>query len=156
MCCSLSPPLLTPSVRPLPANNFLPCCQICLAGMDPISRRAVWDIIQEAKQGRAIVLTTHSMEEADVLGDRIAIMVRGRLRAIGSSIRLKHKFGSGYQVRRPRFVALAVCVAVSCTAVGCAFEWRHPCRRDPRHRHTVVFCCSDFVHEQNLIITDAT
>jgi ABC-type multidrug transport system ATPase subunit len=66
--------------------------------MDPISRRAVWDIIQEAKQGRAIVLTTHSMEEADVLGDRIAIMVRGKLRAIGSSIRLKHKFGSGYQV----------------------------------------------------------
>lgn len=66
--------------------------------MDPISRRAVWDIIQEAKQNRAIVLTTHSMAEADVLGDRIAIMVRGRLRAIGSSIRLKHKFGSGYQV----------------------------------------------------------
>ncbi|WIA44552.1 hypothetical protein OEZ86_007282 [Tetradesmus obliquus] len=67
-------------------------------GMDPISRRAVWDIIQEAKQNRAIVLTTHSMAEADVLGDRIAIMVRGRLRAIGSSICLKHKFGSGYQL----------------------------------------------------------
>ena len=48
--------------------------------------------------GRAIVLTTHSMEEADVLGDRIAIMARGRLRCIGSSIHLKHRFGSGYQV----------------------------------------------------------
>ena len=44
-------------------------------GMDPISRRATWDIIEAAKPGRAIVLTTHSMEEADVLGDRIAIMV---------------------------------------------------------------------------------
>lgn len=38
------------------------------------------------------------MEEADVLGDRIAIMARGRLRCIGSSIHLKHRFGSGYQV----------------------------------------------------------
>lgn len=45
-------------------------------GMDPISRRYVWDIIQEAKIGRAIVLTTHSMEEADILGDRIAIMAK--------------------------------------------------------------------------------
>lgn len=68
------------------------------AGMDPISRRYVWDIIQAAKPGRAIVLTTHSMEEADILGDRIAIMARGRLRAMGSSIRLKQKYGAGYQV----------------------------------------------------------
>lgn len=67
-------------------------------GMDPISRRYVWDIIQESKAGRAIVLTTHSMEEADILGDRIAIMARGRVRCIGSSLRLKQKFGAGYQV----------------------------------------------------------
>jgi len=67
-------------------------------GMDPISRRYVWDIIQEAKVGRAIVLTTHSMEEADILGDRIAIMAKGKLRCIGTSLRLKQKFGSGYQV----------------------------------------------------------
>ncbi len=66
--------------------------------MDPISRRYVWDIIQEAKVGRAIILTTHSMEEADILGDRIAIMALGRLRCIGSSLRLKQRFGSGYQV----------------------------------------------------------
>jgi ABC-type multidrug transport system ATPase subunit len=63
---------------------------------DPISRRYVWDIIQEAKAGRAIVLTTHSMEEADILGDRIAIMARGKLRCIGTSLRLKQRFGSGY------------------------------------------------------------
>lgn len=68
--------------------------------MDPISRRYVWDVIQAAKPGRAIVLTTHSMEEADILGDRIAIMARGAIKAIGSSIRLKQKFGAGYQVRR--------------------------------------------------------
>lgn len=64
--------------------------------MDPITRRHVWDIIEEAKKGRAIVLTTHSMEEADILSDRIAIMAKGKFRCIGTSIRLKSKFGSGY------------------------------------------------------------
>ena len=54
------------------------------------------------------MLTTHSMEEADVLGDRIAIMARGRLRCIGSSIHLKHRFGSGYQAC-PVCVWLVLC-----------------------------------------------
>lgn len=64
--------------------------------MDPITRRHVWDIIEAAKKGRAIVLTTHSMEEADILSDRIAIMAKGKLRCIGTSIRLKSRFGTGY------------------------------------------------------------
>lgn len=65
-------------------------------GMDPITRRHVWDIIENAKKGRAIVLTTHSMEEADILSDRIGIMAKGRLRCIGTSIRLKSQFGTGF------------------------------------------------------------
>ncbi|XP_023633298.1 ABC transporter A family member 9 isoform X2 [Capsella rubella] len=65
-------------------------------GMDPITRRHVWDIIQESKKGRAIILTTHSMEEADILGDRIGIMAKGRLRCMGTSIRLKSRFGTGF------------------------------------------------------------
>ncbi|KAF5459766.1 hypothetical protein F2P56_019686 [Juglans regia] len=65
-------------------------------GMDPITRRHVWDIINDAKKGRAIVLTTHSMEEADILSDRIGIMAKGRLRCIGTSIRLKSRFGTGF------------------------------------------------------------
>ncbi|CAL9173894.1 unnamed protein product [Musa hybrid cultivar] len=64
--------------------------------MDPITRRRVWDIIEDAKRGRAIVLTTHSMEEADISSDRIAIMAKGKLRCIGTSIRLKSRFGTGY------------------------------------------------------------
>ena len=67
-------------------------------GMDPITRRYVWDIILEAKAGRAIVLTTHSMEEADVLADNITIIAKGRLRCFGSSLRLKTKFGTGYRI----------------------------------------------------------
>lgn len=67
-------------------------------GMDPVTRRSVWDIIEAAKPGRAVVLTTHSMEEADILGDRIGIMAKGRLRCLGTSIHLKSKFGAGYRI----------------------------------------------------------
>ncbi|XP_057761178.1 ABC transporter A family member 2-like [Arachis stenosperma] len=65
-------------------------------GMDPITRRHVWDIIENAKRGRAIVLTTHSMEEADILSDRIGIMAKGKLCCIGTAIRLKSRFGTGF------------------------------------------------------------
>ena len=58
-------------------------------------------LAQESKVGRAIVLTTHSMEEADILGDRIAIMALGRLRCIGSALRLKQRFGAGYDMLFP-------------------------------------------------------
>ncbi len=67
-------------------------------GMDPVTRRSVWDMIEAAKRDRVILLTTHSMEEADVLGDRICIMSRGKIQALGSSIRLKQKFGTGYRL----------------------------------------------------------
>ncbi|KAJ3213534.1 ATP-binding cassette sub- A member 1 [Dinochytrium kinnereticum] len=67
-------------------------------GMDPVNRRHVWSFVEKFKKDRVIVLTTHSMEEADVLGDRIAIMAHGRLRAIGNSIALKAKYGAGYRI----------------------------------------------------------
>ncbi|XP_024541685.1 ABC transporter A family member 2 [Selaginella moellendorffii] len=67
-------------------------------GMDPIMRRHVWDVIEDAKKNCAIILTTHSMEEADVLADRIAIMAKGKLQCIGSSIHLKSKYGTGYKI----------------------------------------------------------
>merc|ERR1711871_925317 len=67
-------------------------------GMDPVTRREVWNMIQRAKKGRVIVLTTHSMEEADVLGDNIGVMSHGRIQAFGSSTRLKKQFGGGYKM----------------------------------------------------------
>jgi len=66
------------------------------SGMDPYSRRSTWQILQNAREGRVIVLTTHFMDEADVLGDRIAIMADGKLRCCGSSMFLKKAFGVGY------------------------------------------------------------
>eukprot|EP01029_Cantina_marsupialis_P023803 TRINITY_DN5_c0_g1_i14.p1 TRINITY_DN5_c0_g1~~TRINITY_DN5_c0_g1_i14.p1 ORF type:complete len:1762 (-),score=590.84 TRINITY_DN5_c0_g1_i14:220-5505(-) len=67
-------------------------------GMDPLSRRKIWNTINALKQGRIIVLTTHSMEEADMLGDRISIMSNGHMRASGSSLFLKDRFGSGHHI----------------------------------------------------------
>ncbi|KCV71568.1 hypothetical protein H696_02508 [Fonticula alba] len=67
-------------------------------GMDPVNRRHVWNFIDRFKKGRAVVLTTHSMEEAEFLGDTIAIMSLGRLRAFGTSTRLKTTLGAGYQL----------------------------------------------------------
>jgi ATP-binding cassette subfamily A (ABC1) protein 3 len=55
------------------------------SGMDPYSQRAIWRLLKRSKAGRCILLTTHSMEEADALGDRIAIMAHGHLRAAARS-----------------------------------------------------------------------
>ncbi|EGC37880.1 hypothetical protein DICPUDRAFT_29588 [Dictyostelium purpureum] len=68
----------------------------CTSGMDPLSRRGVWDFLLKYKKGRTIILTTHFMDEADFLGDRIAIISFGKLRCDGSSLYLKNKFGCGY------------------------------------------------------------
>uniref|UniRef100_A0A2I3SKW0 ATP binding cassette subfamily A member 3 n=1 Tax=Pan troglodytes TaxID=9598 RepID=A0A2I3SKW0_PANTR len=68
------------------------------SGMDAISRRAIWDLLQRQKSDRTIVLTTHFMDEADLLGDRIAIMAKGELQCCGSSLFLKQKYGAGYHM----------------------------------------------------------
>lgn len=63
--------------------------------MDPQSRRAVWDFIRELrKQGRTIILTTHYMEEAEELCDRVGIVDHGKLIALGSPRHLKDKFNA--------------------------------------------------------------
>ena len=69
--------------------------------MDPFNRKFVWEMIrrESVEKGRVVVLTTHSMEEADALGDRIGIMSHGELIAVGTGLRLKNRFGSGYEVK---------------------------------------------------------
>ncbi|XP_071785236.1 phospholipid-transporting ATPase ABCA3-like isoform X1 [Asterias amurensis] len=68
------------------------------SGMDPYARRATWDLLLKYRQGRTMVLTTHFMDEADLLGDRIAIMANGQLLCSGSSLFLKNRFGVGYHL----------------------------------------------------------
>ena len=66
------------------------------SGLDPKSRRVTWDMLREAKKNRAIVLTTHFMDEADALGDRIAIMGHGELICCDTPLALKVRYGVGY------------------------------------------------------------
>lgn len=68
------------------------------SGMDPGARRALWDILLAEKKDRTILLTTHFMDEADVLSDRIAIMTEGELKCAGSTFFLKKRFGTGYHL----------------------------------------------------------
>ncbi|XP_076318605.1 phospholipid-transporting ATPase ABCA3-like isoform X2 [Tachypleus tridentatus] len=69
------------------------------SGMDPSARRVIWDVLQNIRQSRTILLTTHYMEEADTLGDRIAIMAKGKVQCCGSPMFLKKRFGAGYYLR---------------------------------------------------------
>ena len=62
---------------------------------DPYNRRLIWTIIRKMKDaGKCIILTTHFLEEADVLSDRIAIMTSGRLQACGTPDYLKSQIGT--------------------------------------------------------------
>ena len=64
--------------------------------MDPEARRNMWDLLIGLKKDRTILLTTHFMEEADILGDRIVIMSHGKAKCNGSPLFLKRLLGDGY------------------------------------------------------------
>ncbi|CAH9092540.1 unnamed protein product [Cuscuta europaea] len=65
-------------------------------GLDPASRNNLWNVVKRAKQDRAIILTTHSMEEAEHLCDRLGIFVDGSLQCIGNPKELKARYGGSY------------------------------------------------------------
>lgn len=67
-------------------------------GLDPVSRKAVWALINRMKQSRAVFLTTHLMDEADFLSDRVSIIAHGKIRCVGSTLHLKNKYGLGYHL----------------------------------------------------------
>lgn len=60
------------------------------SGMDTSARRYVWEMLKKYKNDKIVVLTTHYMDEADYLGDRIGIMGEGKLICCGSSVFLKN------------------------------------------------------------------
>ena len=67
-------------------------------GLDPQHRRQVWDLLNTIKSNRVLWLTTHSLDEADVLCTDIGILVEGELRALGTPLHLKSRFGSGHKL----------------------------------------------------------
>jgi len=68
-------------------------------GLDPKSRRLIWDLIHREKKNKLVLLTTHSMEEAEKLSDKIAIMAFGEVKVVGNSLTLKNRFGGGYNLQ---------------------------------------------------------
>jgi ABC-type multidrug transport system ATPase subunit len=69
------------------------------SGMDPRARRHLWTALQRSlADGKCIVLTSHSMEECESLCSRVAIMVNGKFKCIGSNQHLKNRFGKGFKL----------------------------------------------------------
>uniref|UniRef100_A0A8B9J0P7 ATP binding cassette subfamily A member 13 n=1 Tax=Amazona collaria TaxID=241587 RepID=A0A8B9J0P7_9PSIT len=70
------------------------------SGMDPCSKRCLWKtILKEVQDGCAAVLTSHSMEECEALCTRLAIMINGSFKCLGSPQHIKNRFGDGYSVK---------------------------------------------------------
>uniref|UniRef100_A0AAQ4S8C3 P-type phospholipid transporter n=1 Tax=Gasterosteus aculeatus aculeatus TaxID=481459 RepID=A0AAQ4S8C3_GASAC len=90
------------------------------SGVDPYSRRSIWDLLLKYREGRTVIMSTHHMDEADLLSDRVAIISQGRLHCCGSPIFLKNCFGAGFYltlVRRmkdntPKVGIVALCVCL--------------------------------------------
>lgn len=80
---------------------------ICLmdevtSGLDPLSRRAIWNVILSERAQRTMVLTTHFLDECEVLSDHIVIITLGKLKCQGTPTELKNEYGGGYRVHIPK------------------------------------------------------
>lgn len=85
------------------AMAFVGHSQVCCvdevsSGLDPLSRRKIWNILLSERERRTLFLTTHALDEADALADDIVIMSKGKLVVQGSAPELKHMHGGGYHV----------------------------------------------------------
>lgn len=82
----------------LTGGSAVCCIDEVSSGIDPLSRRKIWDILLSERGRRTIIMTTHFLDEADLLADRIAILSKGSLRAEGSAVALKNQLGAGYRI----------------------------------------------------------
>jgi ABC-type multidrug transport system ATPase subunit len=67
-------------------------------GLDPQNKRQIWNILSNNKDGKCMILTTHLMDEAEVLSDRIGIIVNGKLKCLGTQFKLKKVHGKGFKL----------------------------------------------------------
>lgn len=74
------------------------CVDEVSSGLDPLSRRKIWDILLAERGERTFLLTTHFLDEADVLSDYVAILSKGHLKIKGTAVRLKHEVDVGYRI----------------------------------------------------------
>lgn len=86
----------------LAGGSRICCIDEASTGLDPLSRRHIWDILLAERGKRTIILTTHFLDEADALSDRILILNEGVIRAEGSATELKANYGGLYKVYVPQ------------------------------------------------------
>uniref|UniRef100_A0A8K9XEC0 ATP-binding cassette, sub-family A (ABC1), member 4b n=1 Tax=Oncorhynchus mykiss TaxID=8022 RepID=A0A8K9XEC0_ONCMY len=79
------------------------------SGVDPYSRRSIWDLLLKYRTGRTVILSTHHMDEADLLSDRVAIISKGQLHCCGSPLFLKNCFGVGFYLTLVRRMKDSLC-----------------------------------------------
>lgn len=89
------------------ACMFVGGSSICLldevtSGIDPLSRRVIWNAILAERSHRTMILTTHFLDESEVLSDHIVILSLGKTKCQGTPAELKNEYGGGYRVHMPR------------------------------------------------------
>ena len=89
-------PCPNPSTSSSPGNPRLVYLDEPSTGLDPESRRQLWHAVLAAKPSKCIILTTHALEEADALCDRIGMMTHGEMRVLGAPNELRIRFDQGY------------------------------------------------------------
>jgi ABC-type multidrug transport system ATPase subunit len=67
-------------------------------GLDPENKRQIWEILSLCKKNKCMILTTHLMEEAEVLANRIGIITNGKLKCLGNQYKLKRLYGKGFKL----------------------------------------------------------
>ena len=98
----------------------------CTSGLDPLSRRAIWEILLAQRTKRSIVFTTHFLDEVDVLADHIVVLSKGKVRCQGAAAELKNLYGGGYKVHVPH----------SAPALGVQYP-------STRHQDSLVYAVPD-------------
>lgn len=91
------------------------------AGMDVVARRRMWDVIHDIAEQRkrsAVILTTHSMEEANALCSRMCIQVAGQLRCLGTPQQLKDRYGEGLELNLQLAVPDSADTEAACSSWG--------------------------------------
>ncbi|KAH8900634.1 P-loop containing nucleoside triphosphate hydrolase protein [Thozetella sp. PMI_491] len=77
------------------------------SGLDPISRRVIWNAVLKERSRRTMVFTTHFLDESEVLSDHIVIVSLGKMKCQGTPAELKNQFGAGYRVHLPKSIDIS-------------------------------------------------
>uniref|UniRef100_A0AAY4CP07 P-type phospholipid transporter n=1 Tax=Denticeps clupeoides TaxID=299321 RepID=A0AAY4CP07_9TELE len=124
------------------------------SGVDPYSRRSIWDLLLKYRTGRTVILSTHHMDEADLLSDRIAIISKGQLHCCGSPLFLKNCFGVGFYLTLVRCIKQQKCDCASecsCTCSTCTKYKEESQARPEQPERSITSLIHHHVPEARLI-----